>query len=229
MQLTQVLLWIIVILVLLFLASTFHLEGFATPVVQTLPPVVNAADVSTPPTTVSTPQNLPVAGATSSNVVNGKAPDSAYIDTVTIGIRNNTLDVLNATTAGVPIQPSIGSAQQIAAPGADSSAATIQNKPVAAKSTLSPSALPSDLLSATTTVMPSNAPFRAPASMLTASNAMPTATPTTMQNVIPKAPMPVLTPKDIMPSTPLPGECCSDNTECGDCNTCNQMDGFYNF
>jgi len=120
---------------------------------------------------VAAPRTLTAPGAASVNVVNGKAPGSAPLCTLTLGINNGAGDVAaattaGATTAGATTAPNIGNAQQNTAPGAAAAAANIQNKPVSGKPVLSPSGLPSDLQSATNTYMPTNATFRPPASIL---------------------------------------------------------------
>jgi hypothetical protein len=95
--------------------------------------------------------------------VNGRTQGSAPLSTLTDGI-NSESAVAAATTAGVPIAPSIGNVQQQTAPGAGAAAATIQAPRRGAG--LSPSGLPSDLQSATDTYMPTNLTFRPPASIL---------------------------------------------------------------
>jgi hypothetical protein len=125
---------------------------------------------------VAAPRTLTAPGAASVNVVNGKAPGSAPLCTLTLGINNGAGDVAaattagattaGATTAGATTAPNIGNAQQNTAPGAAAAAANIQNKPTSGKPVLSPSGLPSDLQSATNTYIPTNATFRPPASIL---------------------------------------------------------------
>jgi hypothetical protein len=149
-------------------------SAFASPVTSStsIPSPAPIMPVSAPNAGIQkksvAPKKLPAPGISSTNIVNGKAPDSSPLFTLTFGIKNGAKDVDIATTAGSSTNPEVGSIQQIASPGADSAAANIQNKSVSGKSVLSPSGLPSDIQTATSTYMPTNPTFRPPASILTA-------------------------------------------------------------
>lgn len=132
------------------------------------PAPVGGALGSGPKKVTSASKMMTAPGKMSKNVVHGKSSELTPLWTLTFGINNGEEDVADATTAGAPLDPNVGSIQQVAAPGSDYAASNIQNKPSSGGSVLSPSALPADIQTATSTYMPTNPAFRPPASMLSA-------------------------------------------------------------
>ena len=185
-------------------------------------------------------QATTVVPVSSTNIVNGKAPDTSFTRDTGNGIQTNPREVAVATTAIAPLSD-VGNVQQITEPAAASAAANIQNKPVANKSAISPSSLPPALQSISTRDTfnmynkPSQLPVQAPASILleTGMDAMPQAAmpqaamPTKMLSGMPSAMSSGMS--SAMPNPNRYAPSCSDDysDDCSD--NCNESDSFFNF
>lgn len=251
---------LLAIIIAIYLFNIFTREGFYDEV------VVSGSGLSVGPVNKKAPSAMNDAsamqaasamkaasttGVTSTNIVNGKSLDTALISAIENGIQNNPTDVAAATTAGVPLSK-VGGVQQITGVGADSAAATIQNKPIANKAIMSPSAVPapsSVLLEIKANAVPAAMPSAMPQAMPSVMpQAIPQAMPSAMPKAIPQAAMPQSSmPKAVkskasmiqsaMPVAPKPkhhthhkhADDCGDDCE-DDCGgDCDQSDGFFNF